>query len=415
MVILPQNGHFAMLTNMQPNTQFNGQYKMPLLAYADSLIEPVDWSNVLVIACQHLVESNFLYLKKIIDQGLPPQNLFMIGKAYSTSDAVIEDFNDIGVYVHPSSNQFDSYQSFNQQFHRAIADFFVDIRTKVNFDTFDKILIMDDGAELLLYAHHHIADLSHFAGVEQTSSGFHKLDGLSLKFPIINVARSQAKLVLESPFIAEAVIKNFHQYLQKQSLQPQRILIVGAGYIGNSIYDQLHQHYIVHRYDIEQHKSDFAHAQLHQIQPDYDAVISCVGRTIFTAEDYQYFKPEVILASASSSDIEFSAEQLRKLAPQTNDVHADIRIPGPNGAIHLFNAGFPLNFDGSRQLIPLEKIQLTEALLYTALCLARSKNYPVGITPFDQPIQNQLIERFKQLTQDTSCHGPNPIQHKKSD
>lgn len=388
----------AKLTIRLSNVQFNVKYKMPLLCYADSLIEPADWSNVLVIACQHLVESNFLYLQKIVDQGLPPQNLFMIGKAYSTSDAVIADFNNIGVYVHPSSNQFDSYQSFNQQFHQAIADFFADISSKVDFQAFDKVLIMDDGAELLLYAHHNIADLSHFAGVEQTSSGFHKLDGLTLKFPIVNVARSQAKLILESPFIAEAVIKNFHQYLQSQLLQPKRILIVGAGYIGNCIYNQLRQHYTVHRYDIEQHKSDFDHAQLHQIQPDYDAVISCVGRTIFTAEDYQYFKPEVILGSASSSDVEFSAELLRKLAPQTNDVHADIRIPGPNGAIHLFNAGFPLNFDGSRQLIPLEKIQLTETLLYTALCLARNKDYPLGITPFDEQIQEQLIERFKQLT-----------------
>ena len=373
------------------------QNKMPLLELTDRFIKPVDWSNTLVIACQHLLESNFLYFEKLVAGGLLPKNLFMIGKSYSTCLSVVDDFRAIGAYVAPSSQRFDSHQSFNQQFHADIAEFFEHISSQVSFSTFDKVLIMDDGAELLIYAHQHIADLSNFAGVEQTSSGFHKLNAIEVRFPIVNVARSQAKLILESPFIAEAVIQNFERYLTDLDLHPKSILIAGSGYIGNCIYEQLKEHYFVQRYDIDKDKSDFDHTELDAMLPNFDVILSCAGTTVFLPSDYQYFKCGVILGSASSSDVEFSAVHLRKMAQQTTDVHADIRVPGPKGMIHLFNAGFPLNFDGSRQLIPLDKIQLTEALLYTALCLARTEEYAAGITEFDDEIQTILIEEFRKL------------------
>jgi S-adenosylhomocysteine hydrolase len=371
--------------------------KMPLLESTDRFVKPADWSNTLIIACQHLLESNFLYFEKLVASGLSPKNLFMIGKSYSTCDSVMDDFRALGAYVAPSSNRFDSHQSFNQQFHADIAVFFEHIASQVCFTTFDKVLIMDDGAELLLYAHQHIQDLGNFAGVEQTSSGFHKLNTIEVRFPIVNVARSQAKLMLESPFIAEAVIQNFDHYLTELDLHPTSILIAGSGYIGNNIYEQLKDRFTVQRYDIDKDKSDFDHTELDAMLPNFDVILSCAGTTVFLPDDYQYFKCGVILGSASSSDVEFSAVHLRQLAEPTSDVHADIRVPGPNGMIHLFNAGFPLNFDGSRQLIPLHKIQLTEALLYTALCLARTGVYPAGITDFDEEIQSILIEEFKQL------------------
>ncbi|NQZ10795.1 MAG: hypothetical protein HRT35_26885, partial [Algicola sp.] len=324
-------------------------------------------------------------------------NLYVLGKSYSTSDSVMDDFAELGVHVDPSSNQFDSHVSFNEQFRTAIAAFFEMIAEQVDYSTFDKVLIMDDGAELLLYANEHIADLSNFAGAEQTSSGFHKLNAVQLRFAVVNVARSQAKLILESPFIARAVLKNFNQYLQAQHLTPKTVLVVGSGYIGTHIYEQLEPHFTVHRFDLDKDKSDFDHTELDKMLPEYDVILSCVGTTVFVPDDYQYFKPGVILGSASSSDVEFSAIHLRKLVERTTNVHADICVPGPNGNIHLFNAGFPLNFDGSRQLIPLHEIQLTEALLYTSLCLARSEHYENGLIQFDDEVQDRLIERFKIL------------------
>ncbi len=279
-------------------------YKMPLLDLSDHYLQPVDWSNILVIACQHILESNFLYLKKMVDQGLPRNNLYILGKSYSTSDAVMADAA-LGVYVHPSSNQFDSHQSFYAQFRAAIADLFNMLAEKVNYQSFNKVVIIDDGAELLLYANEHIDKLDNFAGVEQTSSGFHKLNAHSVKFPVKNVARSQAKLTLESPFIADAVLQNLQRHLQTHRLQPKKVLIVGSGAIGSCIYDKLQSDYHLQRFDLEKDKSDFSHVELDRMLPHFDMILSCVGTTVFVPEDYQYFKPGVILASASSSDVEF--------------------------------------------------------------------------------------------------------------
>jgi len=55
-------------------------------------------------------------------------------------------------------------------------------------------------------------------GIEQTTSGYVNLKENSIKFPVINLARSSAKLKLESPYIADAVISKLKENLGKIGL-----------------------------------------------------------------------------------------------------------------------------------------------------------------------------------------------------
>jgi S-adenosylhomocysteine hydrolase len=371
---------------------------MPLLDIVEYTISKPQWGNTLVIACQHLLESNFLYFKRFIQNGLPAKQIYLLGKSYSTNQSVMKDFVNMGVNVHFSSNQFDSWLSFNEQFGLAIKDFFLEINAQITSENFERIVLIDDGAELLLYANQYLNNSIPIYGVEQTSSGFHKLSNQALKFPVINVARSQAKLELESPFIAEAILDVLQERLCQHKLKPIYALIIGSGAIGECIFHQLKQkHFVVSKFDIDKHKSDFDHIKLQEILPDFDMVISCVGKTVLDVEEYAYLKNNVVLVSASSSDTEFSAVKLRKKAPVNNNVHQDVKVIGPNGNIILLNGGFPLNFDGTRQRIPLDKIQLTEALLYSAACMAATRCDSVGLHDFDHDLQNALIDNFKRL------------------
>jgi hypothetical protein len=69
-----------------------------------------------------------------------------------------------------------------------------------------KIIILDDGGALLNVVNNAFKSIpSHISivGIEQTSSGFRKLEYSQLHFPIFNVARSAIKLVKESPLISK--------------------------------------------------------------------------------------------------------------------------------------------------------------------------------------------------------------------
>ena len=226
-------------------------------------------------------------------------------------------------------------------------------------------------------------DFSNIFGVEQTSSGIETIKYINLQYPIINVARSRAKLNIESPFIAEAVIDRLRTYLKKNS----EILILGNGAIGNSIYETLKKDYSLARYDTVKGKSDLAN--LSELEK-YDLVIGCTGKTSIFQDMFKYLKKGVILASASSSDVEFSGTHLRRLVPRNEDPHKEVIVNN----IRLLNSGFPINFDGSLHSVPPEKIQFTRALLFSAICEAEKIKNKKGIVELSQKVQDKLISEY---------------------
>jgi len=367
--------------------------KLPLLNYTSALFKNTNFENVLLIAVQHILDSNYSMFEYLFDMGLKPENTFLLGKCYSTNKEVLEKFRKKGVYVHNGSSKFDSHLPYDSQFESENKDFLNVIQEKVNFEDYEKILLVDDGGYLVYFGNSFLKNFSNVVAIEQTSSGYNKLKNEKLTFPVINVARSNAKLVYESPFIADLIVKKLSSKLKELQLNPKSCLIIGAGSIGKELFNLLKNNFETHIYDVQQHISDFGKTELTNIISDFALIIGATGEELTNGKIYSKLKKGAILVSASSSDREFNAVNLRKSAPITKECHEDIFV----NDIWLLNCGFPLNFDGNKNSASPEKIQLTRALMLSAICLAMEKEYQKDFIELEPKYQKLIVEKFNKI------------------
>jgi S-adenosylhomocysteine hydrolase len=355
--------------------------KLPLLEVVSGIYKDTDLREVILIACQHLLGTTVDLFDSLIEKGLKPENVYIIGKCYSTDRRVVDVLRARGMFVSPDSESFNSSISFDEQFQSYI-DFFIR-NIKIDFAQCEKIIVLDDGGHLLLYLNDFLKNSNKIVGIEQTSSGYNRLHKIDLKFPVINVARSQVKLEVESPIIAQALFNKLESYIQLSKVGKTDILVVGLGYIGSFLLKLLKETYLVTGIDS---------IELHTDISKYNFIIGATGECIIHPGDFSRLNKKVFLASVSSSDREFSASYLRTLAPQSTDCHKDVVVNG----ITLLNGGFPINFDQSESECGLapDKIQLTRALLFAGVCQSLTETGN-GFKDLDKFIQDKLVSEFK--------------------
>lgn len=375
-----------------------------LLDKIDLYFRDVDLSDCLLIACQHILKTNFGMFQHLFRSGLKPRNTFLIGKCYSTNKKVMDEFRKAGVYVDEGSIEFDSYESFDRQFEGKVKKFIEKVKKQKDISEFRKIIILDDGGYLIHEANR-IIKSSNAVSIEQTSSGYTKLKKEKINFPIINVARSKAKLVYESPFIAEKSLENIKRELEKLRMNPKRVLIVGGGAIGKEIFKLMKRDFFVSVYDSDKKLTGIENKRFEDELKKADMIIGATGKEIIGPNTYSKLKKDVILVSVSSSDREFCAVNLRRTIPRTGNCHKNIYVQN----IHLLNCGFPINFDGGENSVSPEKIQLTRALILASVYLAKVKKYKRGVVPFDRGVQEKIINEFKRLNYATNPELP--LQH----
>ncbi|AIL65892.1 S-adenosyl-L-homocysteine hydrolase [Rickettsiales bacterium Ac37b] len=365
--------------------------RLPLLEYVANLMYKTNLENIHIIACQHVLPSTHLMLRSMFDLGLKPENCAVIGKCYSTSNLVIKHMRQEGIYVDNSSNYFDSHLSFDEQFQHNIHHFLREQITRMNLGKNDKVIIMDDGGELLLAANNLLSEYSNIYGVEQTSSGYNKLKNKELHFPVMNVARSKAKLNIESPMIIESSLNQLTNHLNELKLFPTTCLIVGNGILGSCLSKSLSLKYKVKCYDTITTLSDLEPTELNL--SDYDLIIGTTGEVAISSSIYHLLKKGVILASISSSDREFDAVHLRKLLQPTNNCHNNVIVNN----MYLLNSGFPINFYATeKDNIPLHNIQLTFALLLAGVCQVLN-NDNLGFVRLEESLQNNITKKYIKL------------------
>ncbi len=368
--------------------------QLPLLTFvADELFPDSRLDDVLVIACQHLLGTTINLFDIFIDRGLKPQDLFVIGKCYSSNIEVIDELTEMGIYVSPFSTSFQSHISFDDQFLQYIEVFMQHIQSSVNFKLYKKIIILDDGGHLLLFANDFFKTFDNVVGIEQTSSGYNLISKVALKFPVINVARSNVKLTIESPMIAGLIVKKIEKYFTEEGIVSPNILVIGQGHIGKLILELLKQngHYVA-GHDLIANKTDY-HGEWRNKISEFDVIIGATGDTILWPGEFGGLKKGVILISASSSDREFSASYLRTMLSENNNCHTNIVV----NEITLLNGGFPVNFIGNRHSLPPEEIQLTRALLLVAVFQALTTQNDYLICDLASLSQQKILKRFQEI------------------
>lgn len=373
--------------------------ELPLVRFTTSLWEnQASWDTTLLICVQHIVKSTVSMFSSIINAGLYPQNLCILGKCYSTRPSALAQLQGMGINASDLSLAFKSQIDFDTQFKeyvRKFADLELGSR---DLSSYERIVVLDDGGELLSYINTlAIPQEIDVVGIEQTTAGYRKLERRNLKFPIINVARSAAKLNYESPIIADLVWQSIQEALIKRNKEVERILILGKGSLGSCVYDKVCNEYDTEFFDKKIPSGSPEQATLNSLDR-FDLIIGCTGTNLFGNGRLPKIKHGAVLASASSGDREFNAIAIRESLPAYTFCHK--HIDSKHGYT-LLNSGFPVNFSDQYESIDPPSLQLTRALLACGLLqgvnlsnAVNRQSKPLGFIDLNAAHATSIVEEF---------------------
>lgn len=365
---------------------------LPLLSFTNKIWDPISLEGVAIIAAQHILDSVLEMFNNFKTRGLDPKNAFLIGKCYSSSRDVFKDFRKSGFQISKNSFYFDSHRPFDDFYKEIVQEFLEESLQKIDFKKVRKLIIIDDGGYLIrCLSSYHFEEPIPIVCIEQTSSGFHLLSNQNIVFPIINVARSSAKLILETPYIIESCLNRLFAHIPRKNLQGNNILVLGKGIVGQAVAQALADEAKVTIFDPKTESKDALTTELMQS----NFLFGCSGFKSLAFQNYRLLKPGSILASFSSSDREFDAHAFRSLFPKTTRRHKNYKKNG----VTLLQSGFPINFWGTRMNMPMSHIQITIALLTGAVFQGLStKSLPNGFQSSDEEFERLIVQESQRIT-----------------
>ncbi|MBI2742626.1 MAG: hypothetical protein HYX48_01765 [Chlamydiales bacterium] len=360
-----------------------------------------DLENISIVGAQHILPSTLTMLQSFFDRGVLPQNIFLIGKCYSTDFETYEKLRELGVYVCPSSLDFQKSSNFDDFYANNISGFVDYLHSNNRIEKNRLTVVLDDGGVLISRLNQEVdQNCFKMVGVEQTTSGFEKIKNLNLNLCVINVARSFVKLNVESGIVAKTAVDALITRLAQTKKRFENALIVGNGAIGSALASRLEGQVYVTLVDIDNEKSDIPYEKCFQQLNKYDLIIGCTGTQILDFKALKSLKKGTTLASLSSSDREFDVVKLRKEARGIVSCHDDFTKDG----VTVLNCGFPVNFTGMSDLVDIEEFSLTRSLLALGILQAIEMGDKKGLLELSKKHQKKLLARFLETFQTQVVH-----------
>ena len=369
------------------------QRRLPLIKKLTRLFDDLNLENTLIISVQHLCSTTEVLFDALLDLNLYPENLYVVGKCYSTNPDVLVRLRKKNINALFSSSSFNCSIPFDIDFDRNVDEMIKQVISSNDLFSFERIIILDDGGHLLERAETLLPKGLPIVGIEQTSSGFNRMKDKNFPFPIINLARSWLKLEYESPIIIALVIRKLKEKLGQLDCDISKVLLIGYGILGQKIHEILKDRYMVSVFDSVPGKSMIALDEFKMRLGEFDLIIGCTGSTSLTFDNFRYLKKPVILASISSSDREFESFKFRKLNPVKN-CHSHVVADG----ITLLNSGFPITFDEDYDSIDTDDFQLTRALILASVYQASVTDQSLhGFIPMEDNLQRTILTQLRNL------------------
>lgn len=330
-----------------------------------------------IVAVQHLLESTGSLVESLLSLGVMPEKMHFLGKPYSTSDSIVQRLGQLGVRVHHATRVMGP-GCFGEVFQSDIQAMWRSVCAEMDPEN-RGIIILDDGGRCLAVTPPCTGNHTLIAGVEQTTSGLRQL-ALARSVPVVQVASSAVKRLIEPKMVAEAVLAKI-----RALLPPDRSVdcgVVGMGNIGRAIAAELRMR--SHRVCVFDQKPvtspDFELANsLQEVFDRSQYLFGCTGSDFLEGANWlEDIVGDRILASCSSEDVEF-ASLLRSATTERvppGQPFGPVVLRGPRSSLTVLRSGFPVNFDGSSESVPSSDIQVTRGLLLggvaqAALCASR--------------------------------------------
>lgn len=380
---------------------------------------PLEGLELLLL--QHQMQDVCVQLRGFFEWGVRPEDVWWLDIPYTSHAAVRETAAHLGVprenlWVH----SFGSHEVYKGHQVRRVGRWLAE---RASAGRGKRLLVLDDGA-YYLRALDAAVEPGSVAVVEQTQRGLNMVrehpqgEAILASLPVVNVAESRPKKGVEPRFIAEAVAGALEEAMGEYGAEGARApwLVLGWGAIGAAVTAVLREALgkpaaEVAVWDVDSNRLELALAQgyqrwlRHEDTRRYGLVLGCTGRPSFPLGELDCLADGALLASASSSGVEFSRDgtlarakrgagvELRNPA-ELDGLHAPLRLAAFGKELVLLNGGFPLNFDGQRyDRIPPAKVQMTAGLMMVgALQAAASRG--VGIEPLAARHEEWLEAHF---------------------
>ncbi len=368
---------------------------LPLLDYIAFHTTQSRLDDYAIIAHTHLLPNQvplFRHLASLVGTN----RIFVISKPYSTVNSAYIELTNSGIEVIPIKLKAGFPYSFCAK--DPIEAMWYKLLESRKHNSFNKLLILDDGGDLwTTIPWHKIGDLQ-ITGTEQTQRGITRIIDSKMQLPaIVSVATSGVKKIIESVFIAKSVVDEIKKQVD---LANKNIGIIGMGSIGHSIYQDLKQKYSnIFYYDINStNYGDGYMSNLSYLVQKCDIIIGATGVDTLHDLPFERIIGNKILISASSADVEF--ESILRFLPDRDDDIFGVQ----NIQVHehlnfkILNGGYPINFNRTHNATPDNEIVLTRCLLYIGMMQAveiiKNQNHKVGFYNLDTIAQTKLLHKW---------------------
>lgn len=322
--------------------------------------------GIIFVCHQHILPTLVPLISYIATHITCPENVFLLGKPYSTIPSAYQAIQALGVRLvknHALLVPGEYVESIRQDVnilwdevcrHRAL------LRCS-------RIVILDEGGFLAGSVPETIKQKS--IAIEQTQFGARRND---IRVPTIQVATSAAKRHFESSTITDGVWKRL---ALENKLQPGiQYGVIGLGFLGSCLARKLGAtgHNVI-GYDPVPNPAILSGitiaASVQEVIAQAEIVISCSGFDVLPLG--VVFDHPVELISISSADIEFSS-LMKHYKVERTYLHSPIQIDTQTGQVTIANGGFPYNFDGKQEFENPRDIFLTRLLMVASIAQALS-------------------------------------------
>ena len=365
-----------------------------------SLFQP---QRTYLIGVQHLMETTGSLIEAIIEIGILPEDIFLLGKIYSSHQETINKLRILGVNVSDSTlpKKFGHYR---ETLTSDVQKLWSNLLRKIKKG--DRVIILDDGGYCLKNVPNKILQENEVVGIEQTTSGI-RLQKEFEYLPVIDVASSKIKITIEPWIVIDAIYRKNGDTIK--NYKNKNIGIVGYGNIGKILYkDLVKKGYKVSIFDKNNNVNGTTVfcKDINELFLNSDLILGCTGEDFSQKEWLKIANGNKLLLSFSSGDIEFNS--LLQTLNNNFDTSSlsplsDLTVKTENGyTITVKRGGFVANFDGSRESSPDKIIQLTRGLLFSAFIQSfqYSHRTKTGKIPLDNEMQEKCLSEWEKYNQD---------------